>query len=322
MLKKLLNQAALELTIEARGPLLIKSGIEGGADPSVPDMQFVRSGGQVYIPGSSLKGVFRSYAEKIARTVNPDAKRDWCCDPFDNDLSSSTCSCSRRTMDIEERVARHEKRSLTSAEKYKRRDCTCRLCQIFGSTALASRIKFNDAYALDGHDPTTETRTSVAIDRILGSVAQGPFDFEVVTTATFKTGIHLRNFELWQLGILALVLRDLEAGLIPIGFGKSRGLGDVEAKVTSFSVRYIGAAGDVRANAMHALYGIGRLATHEECGDYGLSDNDAIRLDATGSLGDDDIGVRVTFSDLGQQEALRKCVNERWREVVQHDRSG
>jgi len=321
MLKKLLNQATLELTIEARGPLLIKSGIDGGADPSVPDMQFVRSAGQVYLPGSSLKGVFRSYAEKIARTVNPEAQRDWCCDPFDDNPNSLTCSCSRRIMAIEERVGRHEGRSLTSAEKYQRRDCTCRLCQIFGSTALASRIKFNDAYALDGRDPTTETRTSVAIDRILGSVAQGPFDFEVVTIATFKTSIHLRNFELWQLGLLALVLRDMEAGLIPIGFGKSRGLGDVVAKVTSFSVRYIGAAADVRANATHVLYGIGSLTTHAERGAYGLSDNDTISLAATGSLGDDDIGVGVTYSDMGQQEAFRKCVNERWREVVQHGRS-
>lgn len=83
MLKKLLNQAILGVTLEAQGPLLIKSGTEGGADPSVPDMQFARSDGQVYIPGSSLKGVFRSYAEKIARTVNVK-----CCNPFDDTLRS------------------------------------------------------------------------------------------------------------------------------------------------------------------------------------------------------------------------------------------
>jgi CRISPR-associated RAMP protein (TIGR02581 family) len=326
MLKKLLNQATLELTIQTQGPLLIKSGIEGGADPSVPDMQFVRSGGQVYIPGSSLKGVVRSYAEKIARTVNPDAKRDWCCDPFDDNPNSSTCSCSRHTRVIEERVGHHERRRLTSAEKYKRRDCTCRICQVFGSTALASRIKFNDAYATDGHDPMTETRTSVAIDRILGSVAQGPFDFEVVTTASFKTSIHLRNFELWQLGLLALVVRDLEEGLIPIGFGKSRGLGEVEAKVQSFSVRYISVAADVPTNAPHALYGIGCLATDEDREAYwSLTENpagDTISLEAEGSLRPEGLGVCVTFDDAVRQEVFRKCVKERWREVLRHDRRG
>ena len=199
MLKKLLNQATLELTIEAQGPLLIKSGIEGGADPSVPDMQFVRSGGQVYIPGSSLKGVFRSYAEKIARTVGAR-----CCNPFDNDDNSANCFCGKKLENQRE-----------STIIYKQ---SCHACRLFGSTAMASRIKFNDAYPQQGEIPNTETRTSVAIDRILGSVAQGPFDFEVVTTATFKTSIHLRNFELWQLGLLALVLRDLEEGLIPIWF--------------------------------------------------------------------------------------------------------
>jgi CRISPR-associated RAMP protein (TIGR02581 family) len=302
MLKKLLNQATLELTIEAQGPLLIKSSIEGGADPSVPDMQFVRSGGQVYIPGSSLKGVFRSYTEKIARTVGAR-----CCNPFDTDDKSPDCFCGKRLENRRE-----------STTVYRQ---SCHICRLFGSTALASRIKFNDAYPLNGEIPNTETRTSIAIDRILGSVAQGPFDFEVVTTATFKTSIHLRNFELWQMGLVALVLRDLGEGLIPIGFGKSRGLGEVEAKVTSFSVRYIGAASDMHTNARHALYGIGSLATAEERGVYGLSGNDAISLDATGNLGDDDLGVRVTLNGAAQQEAFRKCVNERWCEVARHDRS-
>ncbi len=204
MLKKLLNQATIELTIETQGPLLIKSGIEGGADPSVPDMRFVRSGGQVYLPGSSLKGVFRSYAEKIARTVGAR-----CCNPFDDNF------CGKKL----------EKQS-SGSDIYKQ---SCFICRVFGSTAAASRIKFNDAYPPNGQTPTTETRTGVAIDRILGSVAHGPFDFEVVTQGKFKTTIHLRNFELWQLGLLALVLRDLEAGLVPIGFAKSRGLGEVKA---------------------------------------------------------------------------------------------
>jgi CRISPR/Cas system CSM-associated protein Csm3 (group 7 of RAMP superfamily) len=155
----------------------IKSGIEGGADPSVPDMQFVRSGGSLYIPGSSLKGVFRSYAEKIVRTVGAE-----CCNPFDNDDKSPTCFCGKKLGQGD------------GSTIYKK---SCLICRLFGSTSMASRIKFNDAYPADGHNPTTETRTGVAIDRILGSVAHGPFDFEVVTQTQFETSVHLRNFELW-----------------------------------------------------------------------------------------------------------------------------
>lgn len=316
MLKKLLNQATIELTIAAQGPLLIKSGIEGGADPSVPDMQFVRSDGQVYLPGSSLKGVFRSYAEKLARTVG--AK---CCNPFDYNDKSPTCFCGKRA----------EKQS-DGRDIYRERAYSCRICQLFGSTAMASRIKFNDAYLPNEQNPRTETRTGVAIDRILGSVAQGPFDFEVVTNGAFKTAIHLRNFELWQLGLLALVLRDLEEGLIPIGFGKSRGLGEVKAQVTSFGVRYIGVqhqAGqatlpDERAlsDLRTTLYGIGFLAADdEERRVYGLSANDKVGLEIEGNLSNDGLGVGVTFDEAARREVFRKCVNERWREVVQNDRS-
>lgn len=296
MLKKLLNQATIELTIEVEGPLLIKSGVEGGADPSVPDMRFVRSGGSVYIPGSSLKGVFRSYAEKIARTVGVR-----CCNPFDNNF------CGKRL----------EKENSGSVI-YKQ---SCFICRLFGSTSMASRIKFNDAYPPDGQNPTTETRTGVAIDRVLGSVAHGPFDFEVVTKAKFTTSIHLRNFELWQLGLLALVLRDLAEGLLPIGFGKSRGLGEVKATVNKFSVRYVGQSDASLPDPTQMLYGVGALAgTEREA--YGLQENDTITLESAGTLDAEELlGVRVTFDTEAQKEIFRKCVNEHWKAVVRHDRN-
>jgi CRISPR/Cas system CSM-associated protein Csm3 (group 7 of RAMP superfamily) len=170
----------------------------------------------------------------------------------------------------------------------------------------------------------TETRTGVAIDRILGSVAHGPFDFEVVTRGAFATTIQLRNFEVWQLGLLALVLRDLEEGLIPIGFGKSRGLGDVEAKVNLFKVRYPSVVDEVRSNAVHTLYGIGKLATDEERRAYWTLDEkperDFVNLQSEGHRSDDGMGLSVTFEDAARQELFRTCVDGRWREVVHHDR--
>jgi CRISPR-associated RAMP protein (TIGR02581 family) len=301
MLKKLLNQATIELTIEAQGPLLIKSGIEGGADPSVPDMQFVRTRGSVYIPGSSLKGLFRSYAEKIARTVGAR-----CCNPFDDTF------CGKKANDA---------KVSTGTAIYSNGNYACRICQLFGSTAMASRIKFNDAYPLNGQNPQTETRTGVAIDRVLGSVAHGPFDFEVVTKAKFTTTIHLRNFELWQLGLLALVLRDLEEGLIPIGFGKSRGLGEMKATVDNFSVRYVGQSDTSLPNPTQTVYGVGALAGAEREA-YGLQENDTITLENAGTEDEEELlGVRVTFGTEAQKEIFRKCVNERWKGVVQHDRN-
>lgn len=302
MLKKLLNQATLPLTITAKGPLLIKSGLEGGADPAVPDMQFVRSNGQVYLPGSSLKGVFRSYAEKIARTVGAR-----CCNPFDDTF------CGKRA------EGQNDGRVI-----YRERRYSCRICQLFGSTVMASRVRFEDAYPQGDIKP--EVRTNVAIDRVLGSVAAGPFDMEVVTKGTFKTEIHLRNFELWQLGLLALVLRDLCLGYLPLGFAKSRGLGEVEASVGLVQVKYLGTQRDGngamilpdgRALPLDQLYGLGALATEEDRAAYGLDRADMVA--AVGEVGDDWLGVVVKLDGDVREAAFRACVEGRWAEVVNHD---
>ncbi len=101
---------------------------------------------------------------------------------------------------------------------------------------MAARIRFADAY------PTTplqvEERNGVAIDRIYGSVAHGPFNYETVVAGTFATRITMKNITLAQLGLLGLALRDLGEGRIGIGFGKSRGLGRVTVKLDTLTLTY------------------------------------------------------------------------------------
>jgi CRISPR-associated RAMP protein (TIGR02581 family) len=309
MFSKLLNQASMELTIEVKGPLLIKSGREGGADPSVPDMQFVRTNGSVYLPGSSLKGIVRSYAEKIARTVGVP-----CCNPFDQDPKSATVFCGKRAEKVQ-----------SGKSIYRNRDYACRVCQLFGSTAMAGRVRFEDAYPKSA--PRLEVRTGVAIDRGLGSVAHGPFDLEVVTRGTFKGKVQLRNFELWQVGLLALVLRDLREGRIPLGFGKSRGLGEIRADLGPLTVRYVGARREGETLLLPQrkglplagmLYGIGKLATEEDRQAYGLSERDEVAVRCVPA--DDWLGVQVTLDEEARESAFKACVEERWGEVIGHDR--
>ncbi len=60
-----------------------------------------------------------------------------------------------------------------------------------------------------------------------GSVAVGSFNYQVCADGEFKTKIHLKNFTLAQLGLIGLVLRDLNDGWLGLGFAKSRGLGTV-----------------------------------------------------------------------------------------------
>jgi len=227
MHKRLINEAVLDLTIEPDGPILIKAG-KAGADPTRPDMEFVRTWRDgketVYLPGPSLKGVLRAHCERIARTVEREGQR-LACDPL-----HESASCSKRL----EKEAK-KRGSLTGAEVHKE---SCFVCQFFGNTSLAGHLRTADAYPDDPQEVRVEERDGVAIDRVFGSVAVGPFQLEVVTAGVFRTRLYLKNFSLAQVGLLALALRDLKQGRVGIGFGKSRGLGHVTLTFDRLVVRY------------------------------------------------------------------------------------
>jgi CRISPR-associated RAMP protein (TIGR02581 family) len=244
MHKRLLNEATLDFTVVPEGPILIKAG-ETGADPTRPDMEFVRTwrnGEQVvYLPGPSLKGVIRSHCERIVRTVGKDRS----CSPVGE-------SC------VDQHTLKQEHNG-----RYVHKH-SCFICQMFGNTVLAGRVRTKDAYPVDPDEIRTEERNGVAIDRVFGSVAVGPFQMEVVTSGAFKTRIAIRNFTIAQLGLLALALRDLKLGRVGIGFGKSRGLGHVTLDWDKLTLRYLREPEEPRK-----LYGVARLLGEKEAKRYG-----------------------------------------------------
>lgn len=264
MHKQIVNELRLSFVIRSQGPILIKSGREAGADPTLLDMNFVRLhhgqlGETVYLPGSSLKGTLRSYCEKIARTVVP-GDYHFCCNPFDEKRS-----CGMRVQEENKRRERAGEPVLTSAEVYQR---LCAICKLFGHTVMASHLQISDAYPPQPiNDPASGTgqRDGVAIDRISGAVAVGPFNLEVVTRGEFSGHLYLKNFQLWQVGLLALALRDLKEGRVPIGFGKSRGLGRVAVDYTALEVSYPGQYGQATDKEFRRyLYGVSAFAVADK----------------------------------------------------------
>ncbi len=266
MHRRALNHARLTFGLRPRGPLLVKSGLES-ADPTRPGMEFVRTrhplvGETIYLPGTSLKGALRSQAERVLRGLNVDA-----CNPFDK---SSGC------------------RSNVSGEQspatYRRQ---CPVCRTFGSLSLTGRCSLSDAYPWDPraddatreeqftHANATERRVQVGISRQDGSTADGTlFDLEVAVAGAFWGEARLDNFELWQLGLLAAVLDDVHAGDVPIGFGKSRGLGQMSVDLIALDCEWLAAGG------ARDLPGAGALTSEDERRAYGLRDNDKVRLPA------------------------------------------
>jgi CRISPR-associated protein Csm3 len=238
---RLFNEATLELTLRPQTPLLIKSGEATGLDPSLPDMQFVRTrrpmlNGEVleviYIPGSSFRGVMRSHAERLVRSVDDKAA---CRITEQNCLQRQMC----------------KEAELDGNDAYVR---SCYTCRFFGNTGIAARVKVGDFYP--NGDLLTEVRHGVAIDRVTGAVAHGPFQMETVSDGEFGGVITLRNFTLGQLGLLAAALLDIGDGLVPLGHAKSRGLGRVTLMVRQVTFRF-------PRDPQGRLQGVGALADDE-----------------------------------------------------------
>ncbi|MGD1713103.1 RAMP superfamily CRISPR-associated protein [Hydrocoleum sp. CS-953] len=308
MHKRFVNHCTIDINLIPDRPILIKSGREG-ADPTKPQMEFVQTyyNGEpsIYLPGSSLKGAIRAHAERIVRTVGREKR-----DEKNPDILWASNPVNQGEYDYLKDLPPHEiyhKSSFTD--------------QMFGNTSIASRIRIEDAYPIDIKQLKTEERNGVAIDRVFGSVAVGPFNFQVCTSGEFKTKIHLKNFTLAQLGLIGLVLRDLNEGWFGIGFAKSRGLGTVKVKYNSAVVKYpscqveekqIFTFGKDKKSWFHPhnfLLGAGEFLSEDEAKNYGFPKPDKIETPVVAQPMELGFGVELTWDgDEQVQDLFRRAV--------------
>ncbi len=314
MHKRFVNQCTIDLTIVPCGPILIKSGKEG-ADPTKPDMEFVETyhagGRSIYLPGSSLKGAIRAHAERIVRTVGSERSNSqkpnypWANDPLNDKY------------DYLKDKSSHDIYKLSSFTD-----------QMFGNTSIASRLRIEDAYPVDSKQLKVEERNGVAIDRVFGSVAVGPFNYQVCTSGEFHTKIHLKNFSLAQLGLIGLVLRDLNEGWFGLGFAKSRGLGMVEVKLNSAVVQYPGCVlenhqictlGRQQQWSHTSLLGAGVFLENEERERYGFPADDVQQTPIAAESMELGFGVQLSWegSDETGVPDLFKWAVRSWCRVLE-----
>ena len=229
MFQKLVNEAKISCRFRVDGQLLINSGSGSKIDPTLMDMSFVRSQRKgvatVYIPGSSIKGVFRARYEQLMKSI---LGRD-ICDIFDRKASSS-CTKDIELLILKEREL--ERRSSedsglsTKVSGTERYSMSCPACRLFGNLQLGSRIQFSDAFPSEGCVPKLGQRHGVGINRITGAAQPGAlFDIEVVEDGTFDFDIRLTNFSIYQLRLILWIIEDIDDGMVTFGMGGSRGNG-------------------------------------------------------------------------------------------------
>jgi len=294
---RLYNELSLEIAIMPQTPLLIKSGQKASIDPALPDMQFVRTrrrlpNGEVsevvYIPGSSLRGVVRAHAERLLRTL---------------DEKHACYVVEAKKFCLRQKGLKEDKEPADRLYKE-----SCYACKLFGNTGVASRVQMSDLYP--AIDPLRESRFGVAIDRITGAVAVGPFDLEVVTDARFEGRIVLRNFTVGQLGLLGAALLDIADGLVALGHAKSRGLGRVCIEFTRAEFRFCKPPND-------AILGVGELADQQLKQKYGLPDGDTLSVDGFQATQRDALYYQARSNDNDQIRRWLSQAAPRWVQEVQ-----
>ena len=223
-------QSRLNLTGEVETLTAIRIGAGRSTAVVGSDMPVVRDAtGSPYIPGSSFKGVLRSYVESIMRSFTDDKKV--VCDPTNNDEQCIT----REKMKIlrDKRDNNNWKDEKFNAKLLSK---TCWICQLFGSLWYASKLQIRDLHVQkDLWFGQYQQRDGVAIDRDTETSVTGHlYDFEVVPAGTpFDFHAIVDNATDWQLGMLYLGLSAFEKGDLTIGGGSSRGLGVITLSLDS-----------------------------------------------------------------------------------------
>ena len=196
-------------------------------EPIGSDLPVIKDAfGRPLIPGASFKGALRSRLESFLRGIvgsdrklvaNPAIEEEW----------SITSQEMRK---LKEDYA--DDFELTT-EILKQTDLVSLL---FGSPWLASKFQVRDLTVWQPDENwfgQYQERDGVAIDRDTETAADGKlYDFQVVPAGTpFEFRAVVENAEEWELGLLMIGLHQFETEQIPLGGGRSRGIGVVKLDI-------------------------------------------------------------------------------------------
>ena len=215
------NRLEITGTLKTITALRISAG--RSTEPIGTDLPVIKDAlGQPLIPGSSFKGALRSRLESFLRGID---------DSFAEDPANFTSSAKNKYVkDLKEQ---HKDNDLElTRELLKMTDLTSHL---FGSPWIASKFQVRDLTVVpDTWFDQYQERDGVAIDRDTETAAAGKlYDFQVVPAATqFTFRAIVENATEWELGLLMIGLHQFETEQIPLGGGRSRGLGVVKLDIS------------------------------------------------------------------------------------------
>jgi CRISPR-associated RAMP protein (TIGR02581 family) len=193
-------------------------------EPIGSDLPVIKDAlGRPFIPGSSLKGALRSRLESFLRAIDPS---------FAEDPANFTSS--DKNNHVKALKEQHKNNDLNLTKALLKMIDKDKVSPLFGTPWIASKLQIRDLTVLSDYwFGQYQERDGVAIDRDTETAADGKlYDYQVVSTDTpFQFHAVVENAEEWELGLLMLGLHQLETEQIPLGGGRSRGLGVVKLEI-------------------------------------------------------------------------------------------
>lgn len=241
----------IQIHWEPVGPLMVKAAADGIAVDTLPLTSAVGDRLTFVLPGSAIKGCLRNQAERIIRTVlslpvpqNPDLKPG---QKFTEQLGQVPLiqelfgAASRFKADL----VTKEKKQQGQIGALAVDDCYAKL-QVSPNDWKQVETATNESQlraALNAaHLENTQQAFHVAIDRWTGGAAENffyntlePFgvSWQPIRLSLCETP-RLKNQMREGIALILLVLRDLAAGRIPLGYATNRGMGEI--RVTNITL--------------------------------------------------------------------------------------
>jgi CRISPR/Cas system CSM-associated protein Csm3 (group 7 of RAMP superfamily) len=233
----------LKIAWEPSGPLMVKAGLEGIAADMLPLVSGCDGQVSLVLPGSSIKGTFRSHAERIVRTLRGEIRPKWLGGPgrqkfldavqlpLINELFG-TAKQSDTEPDLADTKPRPGLGALAVIDCFGQHRLS--VAQWQAIQAATDDRELRKALDDSGLTPWSQAY-HVAIDRWLGSAAESMLYTVVEPHRTVWEPLTLelnlqRLPDEWQwpaIALLLLVIRDLANDRMPLGFATHRGMGAV-----------------------------------------------------------------------------------------------
>ena len=167
----------------------------------------------------------------------------------------------------------------------------------------------DDIFPQTSNHPLREEH--IAMDRFTQGVALGPFGRQPLDDLQVDVPVTVVNFELWQLGLLALVVRDLNEGLVTIGSGGRHGHGEVRATIKQVRLRYLKTKLEREKSAKgRELGGIYALLSYAQVQAYGYVDEPSYTVPSEAEVQECRGWIPFTLKDEDCYTFLRHCVRE------------